>query len=146
MSMPVDVLTLYLLNFVVALAMSAIFVFSWSHHRDVPGVRGWATALALGAVGSLELANSLVVAGYATAWMSVRRFNTGERALNHAVVPTALFVVVFTAAVVGGTDVNERVALSSVAIAILSSFPAGKFSGPGRASRWSAGSRQRLPC
>lgn len=134
MSMPVDVLTLYLLNFVIALVTSGIFVFSWSHHRDVLGVLGWATALALGAVGSLELslrtsssplplvimANSLVVAGYATAWMSVRRFNTGERALNHAVIPTALFFVVFTAAVVGGTDVNERVAVCAVAIAILS--------------------------
>jgi diguanylate cyclase (GGDEF)-like protein len=134
MSMSVDVLTLYLLNFVVAFVMAAICFFSWSHHRDVAGVRGWATALALGALGSLELslrtnssplplvimANSLVVAGYATVWMSVRRFNTGERALDRAVIPTVLFIVIFTAALVGGTDVNVRVALCSLAIAILS--------------------------
>lgn len=134
MSMSVDVLTLYLLNFVVALVMAGIYFFSWFHHRDVAGVRGWATALALGAVGSLELslrtnssplplvimANSLVVAAYATVWMSVRRFNTGERALDRAVIPTALFFVIFTAALVSGTDVNVRVALCSFAIAILS--------------------------
>ena len=55
MSMSVDVLTLYLLNFVVAFVMAGIYFFSWFHHRDVAGVRGWATALALGALGSLEL-------------------------------------------------------------------------------------------
>lgn len=134
MSMSVDVLTLYLLNFVVAFVMAGIYFFSWFHHRDVAGVRGWAAALALGALGSLELslrtnssplslvimANSLVVAAYATVWMSVRRFNTGERALKRAVIPTALFFVIFTAALVGGTDVNVRVALCSFAIAILS--------------------------
>lgn len=134
MSMSVDVLTLYLLNFVVAFVMAGIYFFSWSHHRDVPGVRGWAVALALGALGSLELslrtsssplplvimANSLVVAAYATVWMSVRRFNTGERVLNYAVIPTVLFCVIFTIALVNGTDVNVRVALCSLAIAILS--------------------------
>jgi diguanylate cyclase (GGDEF)-like protein len=132
--MSVDVLTLYLLNFVVAFVMAGIYFFSWFHHRDILGVRGWATALSLGALGSLELslrtnsspillvitANSLVVAGYATVWMSVRRFNSGERALNYAVIPTALFVVVFTAALLIGTDVNVRVALCSLTIAILS--------------------------
>lgn len=134
MSMSIDVLTLYLLNFVVTLVMSGIFFFSWADHRDVRGVRGWASALALGAVGSLELslrtnssplplvimANSLIVAAYATLWMSVRWFNTGERNVKLAVLPTALFVVAFTAALVGGTDVNVRVALCSIAIAILS--------------------------
>lgn len=134
MSMSVDVLTLYLLNFVVAFVMAGIYFFSWSHHRDVRGVRGWAVALVLGAVGSLELslrtnssplplvimANSLVVAAYATVWMSVRRFNTGERALDRAVIPTLLFFVTFTIALVSGTDVNVRVALCSLAIAILS--------------------------
>lgn len=136
MSMSVDVLTLYLLNFVVAFVMAGIYFFSWSHHRDVPSVRAWAIALALGALGSLELslrtnssplplvimANSLVVAAYATVWMSVRRFNTGEPAFNRAVIPTVLFVVIFTAVLVGGTDVNVRVALCSFAIAVLSSL------------------------
>lgn len=134
MSLSVDVLTLYLLNFVVAFVMAGIYFFSWSHNRDVRGVRGWAVALALGALGSLELslrtnssplplvvmANSLVVAAYATVWMSVRRFNTGERALDRAVIPTLLFFVIFTAVLVGGASVNVRVALCSSAIAILS--------------------------
>ena len=134
MLMSADVLTLYLLNFVVAFVMAGIYFFSWSHHRDVPGVRGWAVALALGALGSLELslrtansplalvimANTLVVSAYATVWMSVRRFNTRERALDRAILPTVLFFVIFTAALVGGADVNVRVALCSFAIAILS--------------------------
>ncbi len=134
MLMSADVLTLYLLNFVVAFVMAGIYFFSWSHHRDVPGVRGWAVALALGALGSLELslrtatsplalvimANTLVVAAYGTVWMSVRRFNTRERALDRAILPTALFFVIFTAALMGGADVNVRVALCSFAIAILS--------------------------
>jgi diguanylate cyclase (GGDEF)-like protein len=132
----IDVLTLYLLNFVIGLVMAGIYFFSWFHHRDILGIRGWATALALGAVGSLELslrtnsspiplvimANSLIVAGYATVWMSVRRFNTGERAINFAVIPTAAFVVFYTIALLGGADVNVRVALCSLVIAILSAF------------------------
>ena len=134
--MSIDVLTLYLLNFVIGLVMAGIYFFSWFHHRDVLGIRGWATALALGAFGSLELslrtnsspfplvimANSLVVAGYAAVWMSVRRFNTGERGITFAVVPTALFMVVYTIALLSGTDVNVRVALCSLSIAILSSL------------------------
>jgi diguanylate cyclase (GGDEF)-like protein len=134
MSISIDVLTLNLVNFVAAFVMAGIYFFSWFHRRDVPGVRGWATALALGALGSLELslrtsgsplplvvmANSLIVAAYATVWMSVRRFNTGERAVSHAVLPTVLFFVIFTAALVGGADVNVRVALCSLAIGLLS--------------------------
>jgi diguanylate cyclase (GGDEF)-like protein len=136
MSMSIDVLTLYLLNFVIAIVMAGIYFFSWFHHRDIIGVRGWATALFLGALGSLELslrtnsspiplvimANSLVVAGYATVWMSARRFNTGERSINYAVIPTVLFVIVFSVTIVAGTDVNVRVALCSLAIAVLSSL------------------------
>ncbi len=113
MSMSIDVLTLYLLNFVIAIVMAGIYFFSWFHHRDILGVRGWATALLLGALGSLELslrtnsspiplvimANSLVVAGFATVWMSVRRFNSGERSINYAVIPTVLFFIVFTVAI-----------------------------------------------
>lgn len=134
--MSIDVLTLYLLNFVIAFVMAGICFFSWIHHRDILGLRGWATALSLGALGSLELslrthsspiplvimANSLIVAGYATVWMSVRRFNSGERALYHVIIPTILFVVFFSAALLGGADVNVRVALCSLAIAILSSL------------------------
>lgn len=134
--MSIDVLTLYLLNFVIGLVMAGMCFFSWFHHRDILGIRGWATALALGAVGSLELslrtnsspiplvimANSLVVAAYATVWMSVRRFNTGERAINFAVIPSALFAVFYTGAIQSGADVNVRVALCSVAIAALSAL------------------------
>lgn len=147
--MSIEVLTLYLLNFVIAFVMAGICFFSWMHHRDILGLRGWATALSLGALGSLELSlrtqsspiplvimtNSLIVAGYATVWMSVRRFNSGERALNHAIVPTLLFVVLFTAALLGGADVNVRVALCSWPSPSCPRSPVGRFSGRGRLSR-----------
>jgi diguanylate cyclase (GGDEF)-like protein len=136
--MSIDVLTIYLLNFVIAFAMAGLCFFSWYHSRDILGLRGWSASLLLGAMGSLELslrtnssplylvimANSLIVAGYSTVWMSVRRFNTGERGIKVAVVPTALFVVIFTGALLGGIDVNKRVALCSLAIAVLSTLAA----------------------
>lgn len=136
--MSIDILTIYLLNFVIAFAMAGLCFFSWYHSRDILGLRGWATSLLLGAMGSLELslrtnsspfymvlmANSLIVAGYATVWMSVRRFNSGERGVKFAVIPTMLFVVVFSAALLSGIDVNKRVALCSLAIAILSTVVA----------------------
>ena len=132
--MSVDILTLYLLNFLVGLVMAGICFFSWAHQRDILGLRGWSAALLLGSLGSLELslrtnssplllvlmANSLVVAGYASVWMSVRRFNSGERGVRHAVVPTAVFVVTYGVALAAGTDVNVRVAICSLALAILS--------------------------
>ena len=136
--MSIDVLTIYLLNFVIAFAMAGLCFFSWYHNRDILGLRGWATSLVLGAMGTLELslrtnssplymvimANSLIVAGYSTVWMSVRRFNSGERGIRLAVIPTALFVVLFSAILLDGIDVNKRVALCSLAIAILSSLAA----------------------
>lgn len=136
--MSIDILTIYLLNFVIAFAMAGLCFFSWFQSRDILGLRGWATSLMLGAMGSLELslrtnssplymvlmANSLIVAGYSTVWMSVRRFNSGERGIKFAVIPTTLFVVVFSAALLSGIDVNKRVALCSLAIAILSTLAA----------------------
>ncbi len=136
--MSIDILTIYLLNFVIAFAMAGLCFFSWYHSRDILGLRGWATSLMLGAMGSLELslrtnssplymvlmANSLIVAGYATVWMSVRRFNSGERGIKFAVIPTTLFVVVFSVALLAGIDVNRRVALCSLAIALLSTLAA----------------------
>ncbi|WP_422033897.1 GGDEF domain-containing protein [Reyranella sp.] len=132
--MPIDVVTLYQLNFTIGLTMAGICFFSWIHQRDILGLRGWSAALLLGSLGSLELslrtnssplllvimANSLVVAGYASVWMSVRRFNSGERGVRHTVVPTAVFVVIFSVALLAGTDVNVRVAICSLTIAILS--------------------------
>lgn len=136
--MSIDILTIYLLNFVIAFAMAGLCFFSWYHSRDILGLRGWATSLMLGAMGSLELslrtnssplymvlmANSLIVAGYATVWMSVRRFNSGERGIKFAVIPTTLFVVVFSVALLAGIDVNRRVALCSLAITLLSTLAA----------------------
>lgn len=132
--MSVDVLTLYQLNFTVGIVMAGICFFSWLHQRDTLGLRGWSTALLLGSLGTLELslrtktspiplvvmANSLVIAAYASVWMSIRRFNSGERGIRYATVPTGLFFLLFSAVLAAGVEVNVRVAICSVAIAILS--------------------------
>jgi len=130
----VDVLTLYQLNFAVGLVMAGICFFSWLHQRDIQGLRGWSVALLLGSLGTLELslrtntsplplvimANTLVVAAYSSIWMSIRRFNSGERGVRYAVVPTGLFLLLFSALLGAGVEVNVRVAFCSVAIAVLS--------------------------
>src|SRR5215472_3508959 len=99
--MLLDVKTLYLLNIVVAILAAGVCFFSWLHHRDMPGLRGWAAGLTLGAAGSLlaslrppasaiELAitgNTLIVCGYATVWASVRQFN--HRALEIRLIAAA---------------------------------------------------------
>src|SRR5262245_8134240 len=110
--MQLDVKTLFLLNIVVAFVTAGVSFFSWLYHRDIPGLRGWAVGLTLGAVGSLInslrppdspaalviLGNTLIVAGYATVWLSVRRFNDGPFELGRVLLATALFAVPFSAA------------------------------------------------
>ncbi len=132
--MQLDVKTLYLLNIVVALVTASVSFFSWFYHRDMPGLRGWAIGLSLGAAGTVLLSlrtptspiiliiagNALIVAGYATVWMSVRRFNDGSLDLRYITLPVGLFVVIFTIASLAGADVRGRVAMVSTAIGALS--------------------------
>jgi diguanylate cyclase (GGDEF)-like protein len=132
--MQLDVKTLYLLNIVVAFVTAGVSFFSWFHHRDMPGLRGWAIGLSLGAVGSVMLslrtpetpvilpivANTLIVAGYATVWMSVRRFNDGSLHLRYIALPVALFAVPFAIASLAGADLRSRIVMVSAAIGALS--------------------------
>ena len=53
--MQLDVKTLYLLNIVVALLTAGVSFFSWLHNRDMPGLRGWAIGLSLGAAATVAL-------------------------------------------------------------------------------------------
>jgi len=132
--MQLDVKTLYLLNIVVALVTAGVSFFSWFYHRDMPGLRGWAIGLSLGAAGTVILSlptpaspiilaiagNTLIVAGYATVWMSVRRFNDGALDLRYVTLPVGLFVVFFTIASLAGADIRDRIAMVSTAIGTLS--------------------------
>jgi diguanylate cyclase (GGDEF)-like protein len=132
--MQLDVKTLYLLNIVVALVTAGVSFFSWFYHRDMPGLRGWAIGLSLGAAGTVMLSlrtpaspiilaiagNTLIVAGYATVWMSVRRFNDGVLDLRYVTFPVGLFVVFFTIASLAGADIRDRIAMVSTAIGTLS--------------------------
>jgi diguanylate cyclase (GGDEF)-like protein len=132
--MQLDVKTLYLLNIVVALVTAGVSFFSWFYHRDMPGLRGWAIGLSLGAAGTVMLSlrtptspiilalvgNTLIVAGYATVWMSVRRFNDGSLDLRYIAIPVGLFVVIFAIALLAGADIRGRIAMVSAAIGALS--------------------------
>ena len=132
--MQLDVKTLYLLNIVVALVTAGVSFFSWLNHRDMPGLRGWAIGLSLGAAGTVALSlqtpaspiilaiagNTLIVAGYATVWMSVRRFNDGGLDLRCVTIPVGLFVVIFSIASLAGADMRGRIAMVSTAIGALS--------------------------
>src|SRR5215468_10251144 len=132
--MQLDVKTLFLLNIVVAFVTVGVSFFSWFYHRDMPGLRGWSIGLTLAAVGSLIsslrmptspialaiVGNTLMVAGYATVWLSVRRFNEGPFELGRVTLAIALFAVPFTVATLLGADVRTQVLMVSGAIAILS--------------------------
>jgi hypothetical protein len=132
--MQLDVKTLYLLNIIVALVTAGVSFFSWFYHRDMSGLRGWAIGLSLGAAGMVMLSlrtptspiiliiagNTLIVAGYATVWMSVRQFNDGSSDLRYITFPLGLFVVVFTIAALAGADMRSRIAMVSITIGTLS--------------------------
>ena len=136
--MQLDVKTLYLLNIVVASVMASVSFFSWLYHRDMPSLLGWAIGLALGAAGSLLITlrtptspiviliigNTLIVAGYATVWMSVRRFNDSSVRVRSAVISLGLFAVPFAIACLAGAATRSRVVMVSAAIGIFSSLAA----------------------
>ena len=100
----------------------------------MPGLRGWAIGLSLGAAGTVApslrtsaspiilaiAGNTLIVAGYATVWMSIRRFNDGGLDPRCVTIPVGLFVVIFSIASLAGADMPGRIAMVSAAIGALS--------------------------
>jgi hypothetical protein len=87
--MELNVKTLYLVGAVVTMCAAGASLLTWYHHRNAPGLRGWATALLMTSAGALVLrlqtsppdmwiilaANAVIVAGFAVMWMSLRLFN-----------------------------------------------------------------------
>ena len=132
--MQLDVKTLFLLNVVVAAVSAGVCLLSWLHHRDMPGLRGWAIGLALGAAGScvvvlrtpgvlavdlIVAGNLMIIAGYVTVWGSMRHFNRKSDERRLVVVVTLLVGVPFALLVVGGAGIRVRVIAISLVIAAL---------------------------
>jgi hypothetical protein len=87
--MKFDAATLNLVSILVTFVGAGVSLLTWYYHREAPGLRGWAIALLLGGLGTLVfsqrtpstqyafilMADVLFVAGFASMWMSMRRFN-----------------------------------------------------------------------
>jgi hypothetical protein len=94
--------TLNLVGIVVTLVATGISLIAWYNHRGSPGLRGWALALLLGSAGTLLfrfilLGDALFVAGFATMWMSMRRFNDPTVGAELMAVIVAAITLVFAA-------------------------------------------------
>ena len=73
----------------VTLVAAGVSMLTWYRHREGPGLRGWALAMLLSSAGTylfglrdpaatfrfILIGDGLFVAGFATMWMSLRRFN-----------------------------------------------------------------------
>ena len=106
--MELNVKTLYLIGGIVTVCGAGAAFLTWYHHRDAPGLRAWATALLLTSFGALILrfrtsqadialgvaADMVIVAGFASMWLSLRFANQGRKDLLRLV---AVSVVISTA-------------------------------------------------
>jgi len=103
--------TLHLVAVLVTVVAAAVSLLTWYHHRDGPGLRGWALALLLGSAGTflfglrgpdasfrfILIGDALSVAGIAAMWLSMRRFNDPAMGAELAGVIVAAIVLVFVA-------------------------------------------------
>jgi len=103
--------TLHFIAVLVTVVAAGVSLLTWYHHREGPGLRGWALALLLGSVGTLLfglrgpdasfrfilIGDGLFVAGFATMWMSMRRFNDPAMGAELAGVIVAAILIVFVA-------------------------------------------------
>ncbi len=129
--------TLNTISVIVTLVSAGVSLLTWYHHRGSPGLRGWAVALLLGAAGSflfslrgpdtpfrvILMGDTLFVAGFATLWMSMRRFNDPELAPELlgmiAAGLTGLFVLLYILAWQAGATVRAHSIVSSLFVFFL---------------------------
>jgi predicted signal transduction protein with EAL and GGDEF domain len=127
-AMDLDAKTLTWVNIVITFVTSGVTYLVWSYQPRIHGLRGWSIGLTLCGFGWLMvllhaspvpaamtiIANSLVVAGYSTAWLSIRRFNDdsfdARRVMTSVIFFTALFTVVWLA----GAELRDRVIMVSL--------------------------------
>lgn len=103
--------TLHFVAVLVTLVAAGVSLLTWYHHREGPGLRGWALALLLGSAGTflfglrgpdasfrfILIGDALFVAGFATMWLSMRRFNDPAMGSELAGVIVAAIVIIFVA-------------------------------------------------
>ncbi|HEX9522334.1 MAG TPA: GGDEF domain-containing protein [Reyranella sp.] len=125
--MDLDAKTLTWVNIVIAFVTSGVTYLVWSYQPRIHGLRGWSIGLTLCGFGWLTtlmhaspapaaltiIANSLVVAGYATVWLSIRRFNDDSFDARRVVMSVLFFTVLFTVAWLAGAELSDRVIMVS---------------------------------
>ena len=112
-AMDLDAKTLTWVNIVIAFVTSGVTYLVWSYQPRIHGLRGWSVGLTLCGFGWLIvlmhaeapapaaltiIANSLVVAGYSTVWLSIRRFNDDSFNARRVVMSVLFFTALFTVA------------------------------------------------
>lgn len=103
--------TLQFVAVLVTLVAAGVSLLTWYHHREGPGLRGWALAMLLGSAGTylfglrepdasfrfILVGDGLFVAGFATMWMSMRRFNDPSVTAELMGVIVATILILFAA-------------------------------------------------
>jgi hypothetical protein len=103
--------TLNLVSIIVTVVAAGVSLLTWYHHREGPGLRGWAIALLLSGAGTLLFGlrgpdasfrvilfgDTLFVAGFAMMWMSMRRFNDRGVSMELMGVIVVAIIIVFAA-------------------------------------------------
>jgi diguanylate cyclase (GGDEF)-like protein len=132
--MQLDVQTLYFINVAVLFIAAITAVFFWRRNPQEIALQEWAIATGVGGLGTLLLGmfgpvpasrvmgvigNTLIFAGFAIAWETMRRFNGRPAANSRVAVLIFAFLVIFGAASYLGADVRARAVLVSLAVAPL---------------------------
>jgi diguanylate cyclase (GGDEF)-like protein len=126
--MDLDAKTLTWVNIVIAFVTSGVTYLVWSYQPRIHGLRGWSVGLTLCGFGWLIvllhaspvpaaltiMANSLVVAGYSTVWLSIRRFNDDSVDVRRVVMSVLFFTALFTVAWLAGAELQDRVVMVSL--------------------------------
>jgi hypothetical protein len=108
---PLHAPTLNFIAVLVTLVAAGVSLLTWYHHREGPGLRGWALALLLGSAGTflfglrgpdasfrfILIGDALFVAGFATMWLSMRRFNDPAMTAELIGVIVAATLIIFVA-------------------------------------------------
>ncbi len=123
--MGIDVKTLFLINVAVLLLSAAISYYFWRQHRDNTGLLWWALGTGICTPGIVMLgvagpqppvaigltSATLLIAGFATCWQSIRCFNGRPVAAGHVALIALVFVSAIGLAAYEGAPINQRVAL-----------------------------------
>lgn len=126
-AMDLDAKTLTWVNIVIAFVTSGVTYLVWSYQPRMHGLRGWSVGLTLCGLGWLIVlmhasqapaamtivANSLVIAGYSTVWLSIRRFNDDSLDARRVAMAVLFLTALFTVAWLAGAELRDRVVMVS---------------------------------